>query len=211
MRSADQLRAAARRLDARNLPWQEWEKDALRDLYPLMTNRELARLFSRTTAAVKKMALTDLRCRNKLPHVVERAYHQAQEDTRATQFTAGNRPQTWQPVGTIVRDADGYQKQKISDRRDRPSRFNWKYVHVMEWEKYHGPVPAGHNVVFRNGNKDDIRIDNLELVSDAELMRRNTYHRYGPEIARAIQLKGALSRKINRRMKQREEQNRRSA
>lgn len=211
LKALNELCHAFRRLDARFLRWQPWEKEAMLELYPLMTNRELAVLFGRTPAAVKKLALTDLRCRNKYPHVVERAYAQAQEDTRATQFTAGQMPQTWQPIGTITCDRDGYLKKKISDLRDQPSRYNWKFVHVMEWEKHHGPVPSGHNVVFRNGDKTDIRIENLELISNAELMRRNTYHRYPKPVARAIQLKGALSRKINRRMKQREERNRRSA
>lgn len=30
-------------------------------------------------------------------------------------------------------------------------------------------------------------------------MSRNTMHNYGPEIARVIQLKGAITRQINRR------------
>ena len=59
-------------------------------------------------------------------------------------------------------------------------------------------IPAGHALVFRDGNKRNFDIHNLELVPRAELMRRNSLHRHGPDIARAYQLVSALNRKINR-------------
>jgi hypothetical protein len=68
---------------------------------------------------------------------------------RETQFKRGARPQTWVPVGTVVVDPDGYRKQKVADER-RPSRFNWRFVHVLVWETAHGPVPTGHAVTFRS-------------------------------------------------------------
>ena len=60
--------------------------------------------------------------------------------------------------------------------------------------------------MFRPGraSTDEARIalDALELVSRAELMRRNSRHaRYPPEVNQLIQLKGALNRKINARSK----------
>ena len=56
--------------------------------------------------------------------------------------------------------------------------------------------------MFKPGRKttDPARItaDGLELVTRAELMRRNSYHNnYPKEVALLIQLKGALNRKIN--------------
>ena len=37
------------------------------------------------------------------------------------------------------------------------------------------------------------------MVTRAELMRRNSVHNRGPEIARIHQLKGAIMRQINKR------------
>lgn len=36
------------------------------------------------------------------------------------------------------------------------------------------PVPAKHNVIFRDGDVNNIAIENLELVSNKDLMRRNS-------------------------------------
>lgn len=124
-----------------------------------------------------------------------------------TRFKKGQRPQTWVPVGTEVVDRDGYRKRKVRD--DAPpgqSRHNWKFVHVLVWEEHRGPVPKGHAVVFRDGNRKNIRIDNLELVNRRDLMKRNSVHRLPKELARVVQLKGAVQRQINKRMKRREEQ-----
>jgi hypothetical protein len=46
---------------------------------------------------------------------------------------------------------------------------------------------------------EDITADKVECISRSENMRRNSYHRYGQEIARLVQLRGALTRQINKR------------
>ncbi len=74
-------------------------------------------------------------------------------------------------------------------------------MHVIVWEEHHGPVPKGHRVCFINGDKRDIRIGNLALISDADNMRRNSLHNQPTEIRQIIQLRGALNRKINARSK----------
>jgi hypothetical protein len=83
---------------------------------------------------------------------------------------------------------------------------NWVPVHRLVWIEHHGPIPAGHAVAFKPGQHtsvlEEITLDRLELVSRAELMRRNTYHKYPKEIAQLIQLRGALQRQINKRERQ---------
>lgn len=110
------------------------------------------------------------------------------------------------PVGSEVVQSDGYRKRKVRD--DAPpgqSRQNWAFVHVLVWEAAHGPVPDGHAVVFRNGNKADIHIDNLELITRAELMRRNTVHRFPPELKSAIRAVSKLNKTIRQKSRQAEE------
>lgn len=91
-----------------------------------------------------------------------------------TRFEKGHKPQTWVPIGSEAYSKDGYLKRKVRD--DAPagmSRKNWKFVHVILWEEHHGPVPDQHAVIFRNGDRADIRIENLALVSRQELLYLN--------------------------------------
>jgi hypothetical protein len=129
-----------------------------------------------------------------------------------TRFRKGSRPHNTVPVGTETVDACGYLKRKVRD--DAPpgmSRKNWAFVHILLWEEHNGPVPAGHAVTFVNGDRTDIRIENLELIDRRDLMRRNTVHNLPKEVAQAVQLRGAVNRIINRRLREREEQDGRSA
>lgn len=119
----------------------------------------------------------------------------------AHQFKPGAMPHNWRPVGTEIVDEFGYLKRKIRDDAPKGRSYqNWRFVHVLLWEETHGPLPAGHAVAFANGDKTDLRLDNLELVSRKELMRRNSIHTLlPPELVQVVQLHGALKRKINRR------------
>jgi hypothetical protein len=114
-----------------------------------------------------------------------------------TRFKPGNKPQTWKPVGAERIDKDGYLVRKVSDTGIK--RDDWKLVHVHVWEQMNGAVPKGFALVFKDGNRRNAGIENLELVSRMELMRRNTVHRLPKEIAELAQLRGALNRQINRR------------
>ena len=122
--------------------------------------------------------------------------------TKETQFQTGTRngnaAKLWKPVGSERTSRDGYLERKIDDTPGIKNSLKWKRVHKMLWESINGPVPDGHVVVFKNGDKTDIRIDNLELINRVQLMSRNTYHNYGKEVASLVQLRGAINRKINK-------------
>lgn len=124
------------------------------------------------------------------------------ENCRATQYGPGNMPHTWKPVGTERID-DGILMRKVSDTRVK--KVDWQPVHVLVWSAANGPVPEGHVVIFRPGCKtaiaEEITADRLECVSRADLMRRNSFLRFGQDIAKAIQLRGAITRQINQRAK----------
>jgi len=111
----------------------------------------------------------------------------------------------YQPIGSLsVRS--GYLARKLTDDPALPPMQRWGLVHRLVWEEVHGPIPAGHAVVFRPGQRTldeaQITLDRLELVTRAELMRRNSYHtNLPPELARVVQLRGAISRQINKRAK----------
>jgi hypothetical protein len=121
-----------------------------------------------------------------------------------TQFRPGHQPKNTHPIGSYRLDKHGVLQQKISDAKGNNSK-RWRGVHELVWIAAHGPLPAGHIVVFKKGmrtNKlEEITLDRLECISRSENMKRNSYHNYPPEIARTIQLIGALNRQINKRAK----------
>lgn len=117
--------------------------------------------------------------------------------TEATQFKKGQRPHTWQPIGSERISKDGYLQRKITDSGYPPR--DWVGVHILLWREHHGEVPKNHVVAFKDGNKQNLTINNLECVSKREIMLRNTLHNYPKEIAQLIQLRGAVNRQINRR------------
>ena len=112
---------------------------------------------------------------------------------------SGRAEKRLKPLGYRRVTDEGYHQIKI--REDGPTNRRWKMVHVLMWEAEHGPVPAGHCVVFRNGDKNDLRLDNLELISRAENMRRNTRHNLPEAINQLIHARAVLVRAINRRTK----------
>lgn len=127
---------------------------------------------------------------------------------KESQFKPGVRQgvaaQNWRPVGTIATDPEGYQRIKIRDAQPGEAYgFGnvrvWPLLQRHVWAQAHGPIPPGHNVCFRDGDRANCALDNLELVSRREMMRRNSVHRLPKELASAVQLLGALQRQINRR------------
>jgi hypothetical protein len=125
-----------------------------------------------------------------------------QEACRATQFKKGEKPHTWVPVGSRRVSKDGYLQQKVTDTGYPPK--DWRSLHAIVWESANGAIPAGSVVVFKAGRKTidpaEITVDGLECLTRAELMKRNSYHtNYPPEVARIIQLTGAIKRQINKR------------
>lgn len=121
----------------------------------------------------------------------------------ATQFKKGQHPHTWKPIGTERLSKEGYLQRKVTDTGYPPR--DWVGVHILLWRENHGEIPAGHKVVFKDRNKQNIAIENLELLSNAEMMKRNSFHNYPKEVAQLIQLRGAVQRQINKRSKQDEQ------
>lgn len=84
-----------------------------------------------------------------------------------TEFKKGNKPFNTLPIGTVMMKTDGYIYKKIADVR--PSRYGWKQLHRLIWEKANGKIPEGYRVVFKDQDKTNMAIDNLTLASKGEL------------------------------------------
>lgn len=111
------------------------------------------------------------------------------EKVKHTMFKKGQFAINWKPDGSERIDEDGYTKVKI----------NGKYVskHTYIWEQVNGPLPKGHAIVFKDRNKTNFNIENLECITRQELMLRNTIHNYPSEIVGVIKILKNLKKKIN--------------
>lgn len=89
-------------------------------------------------------------------------------------FKKGDTPANTQPVGSEILDRDGFIRVKVTADLNVPRWRRWRYKHHLLWEKYHGPVPRNMVVTFLDGDKTNITIENLELISRAELAYLNS-------------------------------------
>lgn len=82
-------------------------------------------------------------------------------------FQKGHEPNNHLPVGSEVMRTDGYLQVKIAEPNV------WKLKHILIWEEANGPVPKGSVLLFLDGNHRNTALENLTLISRAELARLN--------------------------------------
>lgn len=91
-----------------------------------------------------------------------------------TSFKKGQKAHNYKPVGTERIDRDGYVLVKVSDEGNWHQR--WRLKHNVIWEKVNGPIPKGHCLLFLDGNKQNVSLDNLQLITRSQLARLNQNH-----------------------------------
>lgn len=116
----------------------------------------------------------------------------------ATRFKKGNKPHNTKYDGCITVHYDKLRSgQTIPYKWIRLSERNWKMLHVFNWEKKYGKVPKGKIVVFKNKNSENCDVENLELITREENMRRNTIHRFPEELKSTIRALSKLKKTIH--------------
>lgn len=118
---------------------------------------------------------------------------------KETQFKKGVRQgvatKLYKPIGSERLSKEGYRERKVND--DLPLQARWKAVHRIVWEEHNGPIPKGMKIAFRDGDKLNCSIENLELVSSADMMSRNTFHNYPEPVKQQIHVLAGFKRKLN--------------
>lgn len=115
-----------------------------------------------------------------------------------TMFKKGNISHNYRPVGSERVNVDGYIEIKVAD----PSK--WELKHRVVWEESNGKIPAGMNLVFRDNNPLNTKLDNLMLVTRAENLEMNNIGAgacKGIEkeiLLNSIRLKNAVKNKLSR-------------
>jgi len=79
-----------------------------------------------------------------------------------TSFKKGNIPHNHRPVGSERISKDGYIEIKIAEPNI------WMLKHRYIYETTHGSIPDGYVVIFLDGNRTNLNINNLKLISRSE-------------------------------------------
>lgn len=96
--------------------------------------------------------------------------------TKATRFKKGHLPHN--AVG--FKDGDITVRQDHKNRAGKSYKYirlslgKWYPLHQYRWEKKHGKLPKGHCLWFIDGDTMNCSVSNLELITRAENMRRNS-------------------------------------
>lgn len=218
----------SRRILAPRRAWSEFELAVMRMHYPQTIAADLAELFNRPVytvyAKAKKLGL------EKSPaFLASSASGRTGHDDRgrggqfrpglvpankgrkfpgtgtATTFKKGQVSVNTMPIGSYRVNADGFVERKFA-QVPGPYTRRWIPVHRDVWIAANGPIPAGHVIAFKPGkrttNPEEISLEILECITYADNLRRNSFHNRGPEIAKIVQLRGAITRQINKRLKE---------
>lgn len=92
------------------------------------------------------------------------------------QFKSGHMPRNKRRLWSERICRDGYIEISVPERNPHtgaPTRFRQK--HVWLWEMENGPVPKGHALAFKDGNRLNCVIENLMMVTRSELLCLNLH------------------------------------
>lgn len=94
---------------------------------------------------------------------------ESQNRSRKTCYKKGNIPKNHKQIGHERINTDGYIEIKVEE----PNK--WKLKHRYVYESVYGNIPTGYKIIFADGNKQNVDIDNLVLISASEelIMNRN--------------------------------------
>lgn len=171
--------------------WTEAEDAVLRQCYPTRTNKEMCTLLPGRT----KTAIT---LRANLFGLSKTEAHRSETHRRiflAACEARGKSPgKDPSPIGATHRKGR-YTLIKIA----QPDV--WKPLHIHTWEQANGQVPEGMIVAAKDGNVQNIELDNLCLRTRAEHQLRNNHHYRGlpEEIVDVLNLQNELKKEIRRK------------
>lgn len=189
-----------------------YETTRTKDIMPLLPNRTYGGIANRATHLGLKKPV------EQIAKMAREAYERDPDKYKKGQYKKGDKPWNAGMKGLMLNDGstcfkkghephntrkDGDISIRVSKGRAykwiRVAKSNWVLLHRLVWEQFNGPIPSGYNVVFKDGDTMNCQISNLELVSDADNMVRNSLHNYPKDLADVIRLTGVLKRLIKTR------------
>ena len=112
------------------------------------------------------------------------------EKCSKTMFKKGTIPHNTKYDGYERTTVDGYVEVRIK-------KGIFKLKHRLIYEQHYGTVPKNMYIIFKDKNKLNFDINNLELISKKEHMQRNSIQRFPKELKEIMFINSKLKRKIN--------------
>lgn len=185
-------------------PWLPREDAQLSALYATHSARAVALMLNRTKSSIKNRAcvlnlqkghnnpgrfLPGSTPWNKGTHYVSGG------NSVLTQFKKGQHPHSWRPIGHTRTRSDEYMERKTADTGN--TRHDYVLIHHLVWRMHGHSIPRGQVLVFRDGDRRNFDINNLQLIKRQELMQRNSVHNLPAEVKELVSIKARIVRKIN--------------
>jgi len=126
------------------------------------------------------------------PNKGKRMSPEQYERCKHTMFRKGHVPVNHKPVGYESTNADGY----IVVKTKEPNVFEFK--HRKLWAEAYGEIPPDKVIRFKDGDKQHVYLENLEMVTKAGNLEPNTINRYPDDVKRAIRTIGQLNKIIRK-------------
>lgn len=118
------------------------------------------------------------------------------EKLKKTSFKKGNIPHNTKYDGYERISKDGYVEVRVA-----PGKFALK--HRLIWEEHFGSIPKGKIIIFKDGDKTNLDISNLEMIDREEnAIRNNNLPGYPRELQKVDYLRVKLKNKIKNGKKQ---------
>lgn len=188
---AKQLRLVSAR--QHYFPWSPREVAQLLELYPTMDTQELAKRMGRRHESLHNKAK---RLNVRKSDDFRRHPGQFHQGVKMTCIAPLKR-RPGAAIGTEkFMSARGYLMRKVSDTGH--TGVDWQKVHRILWEEVNGPIPEGNFVIFLDGNKANVTINNLALLPSNDAARRasEVYRSYPRDLRVAIRALAKLKRVI---------------
>ena len=123
-------------------------------------------------------------------------------------FKKGHVPDNTMPLGTKMKFDNGYWYEKVNiagkrqcvmeGARGLKQSGRWRACHYILWEKYNPPLPDGMVLIFKDGNRDNLTIDNLMAVNEKDRAIWSRYNKLGAETFQTITAINQLKREIKK-------------
>ena len=189
--------------------WTQKEMDILTQMYPNTSTKELCKLLERNIYAVYGQVFK-MKLKKSPEYLKEHIYtivpnkktqftkgHKVwnkglklggEFGGKATQFPKGYKPHNWKPEGSIRTNVDGYQEIKVGK----------KYVcmHRHLYVNHVGNVSNDEVIRFKDGDKTNLDLNNLEKISRKEHAIRNSVHNLPEQLKEVVKLKRTITKLI---------------
>lgn len=125
-----------------------------------------------------------------------------------TSFKKGHVPVNKTPIGTIkIRSYGGANMKKNPNYKIKwikigEGSLEWMPLHIYNWINSGNEIPKGYVLSFKNGDSINAQIDNLELITMTENMKRNSIRNLPQDLQDVLMAKGQLMRQINKYSKE---------